>query len=314
MAHHNNVQYRMGDRPPHGYAPHMRGPPGGMPQYRNAGPEPFVLDRFGINPMNPPEIPAYRVINEVPLPCKRDKRGLVVSLLRCFNCGASDHKLQDCKQQFHRDLVNMNKSWMNDYARIGQKKQKEMFNARYFVGKNTKAELPDFSKNGDSESAKKASVAEAEPELLQVWTDAKDIVERQEEAPRPPPRRQSNRPPASKDWQNRSRPRSRDQRNRMNDRGRYGPPGHRPVGQGEYNRRDVPRGPPPSAYGQRGYPYPHGPGHYHNPRGPTGPYHGPPDHHGYPDRRAYTGHRGHPGRDRRPGGNHGPRYRRGARY
>lgn len=147
--------------------------------------EPFVLDRFGANPNTPFEVPQYRVVNEVPLPFKRDEKGLIKELLRCFNCGSADHKLTDCKEKFNRGCVNMNKSWMNDFARIGAKRRKPQFNKeRYFVQPTTKAvnlSGKSATDNGTSTSSQKEDSDRKEPTpppLLQVWNSSKDVKDK----------------------------------------------------------------------------------------------------------------------------------------
>merc|ERR1719192_2052042 len=141
--------------------------------------KPFVLDRYSADPKTPMEIPMYRVINEVPLPFQRDSKGLIPSLLKCFNCGADDHKVSMCQQELSRQFINMNKSWMNEYARIGVKRQKENFNSRYFVQPTKRAKLPAGTPGTDTEST--SSVVDRKvkettpPPTLQVWNNPDDV-------------------------------------------------------------------------------------------------------------------------------------------
>jgi len=92
----------------------------------------FILDRYGEGPM--PIVPHYKEINEVPLPCVRNKQGMIIELMCCFNCGSNNHNLRDCKIKRDRDCVQMNRTWMQEYARIGVKKSRDQeVHERYFI-------------------------------------------------------------------------------------------------------------------------------------------------------------------------------------
>jgi len=101
--------------------------------YRRQQKQSFILDRYGAGPMA--MIPHYQAINEVPLPCVRNKQGMIIALMRCFNCGSNSHNLRDCKVKRDRDCIQMNKTWMHEYARIGVKKSRDHHevHARYFI-------------------------------------------------------------------------------------------------------------------------------------------------------------------------------------
>merc|ERR550534_18062 len=43
----------------------------------------------------------------------------------CFNCGSSTHNLRDCKIKRDRDCVQMNRTWMQAFARIGAKRERD---------------------------------------------------------------------------------------------------------------------------------------------------------------------------------------------
>jgi len=95
----------------------------------------FILDKDGIQ--RHVMIPHYQAINDVPLPCSRNKLGVIVSLMRCFNCGSSRHRVSDCKIERNNLCILMNKTWMQDYVRLGVKKDREdeeyRHTTRYFT-------------------------------------------------------------------------------------------------------------------------------------------------------------------------------------
>merc|ERR1719204_260941 len=52
----------------------------------------------------------------------------------CFNCGSSTHNLRDCKIKRDRDCVQMNRTWMKEFARIGAKRERDHeVHSRYFI-------------------------------------------------------------------------------------------------------------------------------------------------------------------------------------
>lgn len=178
--------------PPH--HSHHHGPPSHIMRdrwQRQEAPrsdKPFHLDKYSADPKTPMEIPMYRVVNEVPLPFRRDAKGLIPSLLRCFNCGADDHKVSDCKLELSRQFINMNKSWMNEYARIGVKRQKENFSSRYFVQPSKRPKLPGTTDTETSSSGaveRKPLKETTPPPTLQIWNDPQDV-------PKPKPAREQH--------------------------------------------------------------------------------------------------------------------------
>lgn len=93
--------------------------------------QPFILDRYGVSQRV--MVPHYRTINEIPMPCARNQQGMITSLMCCFNCGSKDHNLRDCKIKRDRACIQMNRSWMQEYARIGVKKSRGPdMRTRYF--------------------------------------------------------------------------------------------------------------------------------------------------------------------------------------
>lgn len=141
--------------------------------------KPFMLDRFGAGPMV--MIPRYQAINEVPLPCIRNKQGMIISLMRCFNCGSKDHNLRDCKIKRDRECVQMNKCWMQEYARIGVKKSREHeVHSRYFI-QNEPDSKGDKSLTQYKQTPSNDQSADKPPDL-QIITEDTELL-----TPPPPP-------------------------------------------------------------------------------------------------------------------------------
>lgn len=93
--------------------------------------------------------------------------------MRCFNCGDADHRISECKVKRDRNCINMNKSWMHDYARIGVKKTRESFHhQRYFVHSE-----PTNGKKTGKEKSKRASQAPAPPSLQVIETERAPLLE-----------------------------------------------------------------------------------------------------------------------------------------
>jgi len=127
---------------------------------RDNKPSSFILDRDGIQ--RHVMIPHYQAINDVPLPCNRNKLGVIVPLMRCFNCGSSRHRVSDCKIERNNVCILMNKTWMQDYGRLGVKKDREdeeHRHTRYFT-------LNEPNSKGDPSLEKYC-----EPPELQVITE-----------------------------------------------------------------------------------------------------------------------------------------------
>jgi len=296
-ARHQRIHNHHGHHPPRGY---YRPPPIPSPHHnqrhhayqpRQPSGETFFLDRYGANPRTPFQVPQYRVVNEVPLPCKRDEQGLIKELLRCFNCGSKDHKLNDCKIKFDREIVNMNKSWMNDYARIGAKRKRENFNARYFVNPVKGKSLDDLSSTDQKKSEKEPTP----PPTLLVWNSSKEVLsdEMKAASPKddkkrrndkknrnyPPNRQQSGRNKGEYDRDIRNY-QANDRRPRHHDRrGSYGP-----LHRGGHNGH---RGGPPQGHYGRNHPPPHKPQHHERMDGYPRKHqnHGPRGHHRHPQPR-----------------------------
>lgn len=178
----------------------------GRQRHQRAPQQSFVLDRKGADPRAPIECPQYRVVNEVPIPCKRDNRGVISELMSCFNCGDSEHKLSECPIQFDRNLVVMNKSWKNEYARIGQWQRRERFSDRYFVKPTTEVPVIPGDKKDDGKSgtssvdtrksetvsapktpAKKPIEEMTPPPELCVWNNSEEVPEKPERTRSPSP-------------------------------------------------------------------------------------------------------------------------------
>jgi len=132
-----------------------------------------MLDRFGAGPMV--IIPHYQAINEVPLPCVRNKQGMITSLMRCFNCGSSNHNLRDCKIKRDRECVQMNKSWMQEYARIGVKKSRDHeVHSRYFI-QNQPDSKGDKSLNEYKQAPSNDNESNDKPPDLQIITEDMEL-------------------------------------------------------------------------------------------------------------------------------------------
>lgn len=133
----------------------------------------FHLDRIGKR-LNVP-VPYYRAINEVPLPCERNSEGMIVSLMHCFNCGSGTHRLEECQATKRKSCIQMNRAWMQDYARIGVKKDKEnIVPERYFVQRD-----PDAFWEWDSDSQ---PIDKISPPDLQIITDGSEEISSWERA------------------------------------------------------------------------------------------------------------------------------------
>merc|ERR1719419_917633 len=103
--------------------------------------------------------------------------------MSCFNCGSSSHNLRDCKIKRDRDCVNMNRTWMKEFARIGAKKEwNKEAPTRYFIQNqpNSKGDktLNEYKKtpSNDNESNDK-------PPDLQIITEDMELL------PTPAPKR-----------------------------------------------------------------------------------------------------------------------------
>merc|ERR1719499_1792670 len=213
--------------------------------------------------------PRYQPINEVPLPCKRDSKGMIGSLMKCFNCGNADHRLSDCKVRRNRNCIGMNKTWMQSYARIGVKQsRKPAFHQRYFINKNEKDPLM-----GKKEKTEPPPKGFCDLEIIATPDDAKALP-----APRPSP----HLAPHTRDFNNGRNPHHQNRHNNNHhDRRREPAPRHHM----QQHHQGPPRGnwgPPPMrhnshpgdhrGYGnQRGYNdrgYHHQPQRHHEPLGP----------------------------------------------
>jgi len=142
-----------------------------------------MLDRYGAGPAV--MIPHYQAINEVPLPCGRNKQGMIRSLMCCFNCGSSTHNLRDCKIKRDRDCVQMNRTWMKEFARIGAKRERDHeVHSRYFI-KNQPNSKGDESLNEYKQPPTNDNESNDKPPDLQIITEDMELL--------PPPAAKRNR-------------------------------------------------------------------------------------------------------------------------
>merc|ERR550534_1531027 len=96
--------------------------------------------------------------------------------MACFNCGSKDHNLRDCKTKRDREVVNMNRCWMQEYARIGAKKSRDNeVHTRYFI-QNQPDSKGDKTLNQYKQTPSNDDQPDVKPPDLQIITEDTELL------------------------------------------------------------------------------------------------------------------------------------------